>query len=338
MKPSSRVLLAATFVGALVAAAPFLCAQDAPAVPQDPAPGQAAPPVVEPPAVPPPQVAPAPDAAAGTQVAPNPGRAGGVGGMMPEVISTYGKAVDDLWWLIVWITLVTFIAVEVLLVIFLVKYRHRDGRRASYTHGHRGLEIVWTVATAAILVFIAIVQRDTWAHIKEEIPGPEKSPLLVRVFGEQFNWHFVYAGADGKFETRRDEDMFGEENPIGLKEPKADVYRRSLLVPVNTPVILELNSLAKFEVNTGKRYLPVLHSFFSPNLRLKQDVVPFHPSKIWFEATKTGTFEIACAELCGQNHYTMRADLKVLSAEELKTALGYDWQAARATQFTENPK
>ena len=258
--------------------------------------------------------------------------------MMPEIISTYGQSVDDLWWLIVWITLVAFIAVEVLLVIFLVKYRHRDGRRASYTHGHRGLEVVWTVATAAILVFIAIVQRDTWAHIKEDLPGPEKNPLLVRVFGEQFNWHFVYAGADGKFEPRRDEDMFGEDNPIGLKDPKLDVYRRALLVPVDTPVILELNSLAKFEVNTGKRDLPVLHSFFSPNLRLKQDLVPFHPGKIWFQATKTGTFEIACAELCGQNHYTMRADLKVMTADELKAALGYDWQAARATQFTENPK
>jgi cytochrome c oxidase subunit 2 len=281
---------------------------------------------------------PAPAAPAGALPAAAPAASSSSSGMMPEIISTYGQAVDDLWWLIVWITLVTFIVVEVLLVIFLVKYRHRDGRRASYTHGHRGLEVIWTVATAAILVFIAIIQRDTWAHIKEEIPGPEKNPLLVRVFGEQFNWHFVYAGADGKFEPRRDEDMFGEDNPIGLKDPKADVYRRALLVPVGVPVVLELNSLAKFEVNTGKRDLPVLHSFFSPNLRLKQDLVPFHPARIWFEATKTGTFEIACAELCGQNHYTMRADLKVMTADELKAALGYDWQAARATQFTENPK
>jgi cytochrome c oxidase subunit 2 len=256
-------------------------------------------------------------------------------GMMPEVISTYGQSVDDLWWLIVWITLVAFIAVEVLLVVFLIRYRHRDGRRASYTHGHRGLEVVWTVVTAGILVFIAIIQRSTWAHIKEELPGPEKNPLLVRVFGEQFNWHFVYAGADGKFETNREEDMFGEENPIGLKDPKADVYRRALLVPVDVPVILELNSLPKFEVNTGVREMPVLHSFFSANLRIKQDLVPYHPGKIWFQATRTGTFEIVCAELCGQNHYTMRADMKVMTADELKTALGYDWQAARATQFPE---
>jgi cytochrome c oxidase subunit 2 len=260
--------------------------------------------------------------------------------MLPEVISTYGDKVDRLFYLISGITFVAFIIVEVLFVVFLVRYRHREGRRASYTHGNKTLEIVWTVATAAILVFIAIVQKQTWAEIKQYLPGENEKPFLVRVFGEQFAWHFVYPGSDGRFEPEKVSNMFPgdppEGNPIGLEKPEADVYRKTLFVPVNTKVVLELNSLPKYDQNKpeGQRETTaVLHSFFSTNLRLKQDVVPYHPAKIWFEATKPGHFEIACAELCGLGHYQMRADFKVLNEEELKAALGYDWKAGTQPSF-----
>src|SRR5262249_10067103 len=140
----------------------------------------------------------------------------------------------------------------------------------------------------------------------------DEKPFLVRVFGEQFNWHFIYPGEDGSFELNHTQDIFPGENPIGLANPKADVYKQALFVPVNTKVVLELNSLPKFDQNTQKETPPVLHAFFAPVVRFKQDIVPFHPAKIWFEAKKTGTYEIACAELCGLSHYTMRADFKVM--------------------------
>jgi cytochrome c oxidase subunit 2 len=272
----------------------------------------------------PPAPPPAPGAASPAAAQPSPG-------IWPEVISTYGHEVDNLFFLILGITLVAFIAVQALLVIFLVKYRHHDGRRATFVHGSKRLEIVWTVATAAILVFIAVVQRSTWARIKEELPGPEKKPFLVRVFGEQFVWHFNYSGTDGRFEPWKATDIFPGDNPLGLMDPAKDFYSQALMVPVNVPVILEIHSLPKFDQTTQKETLGVLHSFFVPELRLKQDLVPHYPKKIWFEATRTGTFELACAELCGLGHYTMRADFKVLSAEDLTKALGYDWQAVQAS-------
>ena len=252
-------------------------------------------------------------------------------GIMPDIISTYGQEVDNLFYLILAITLVALVAVQVLLVIFLVKYRHRAGRRATFVHGSKRLEIVWTVATAGILLFLAIVQRSTWARIKEELPGPEKKPFLVRVFGEQFVWHCNYTGADGRFEPWQKEDIFPGDNPLGLKDPAKDFYSQALMVPVNVPVILELHSLPKYDQTSQKQTLGVLHSFFVPELRLKQDLVPSYPKKIWFEATRTGMFELACAELCGLGHYTMRADFKVMSADDLKKALGYDWQAVQAS-------
>lgn len=244
-----------------------------------------------------------------------------------ETISTYGPEVDRLFFLILAITLVAMVVVEALMVIFIVKYRYREGRKATYIHGNSKLEVFWTVGTAFILIFLAFTQLSTWRKIKQNLPTEDEKPFLVRVFGEQFNWHFVYPGEDGNFELNHMKDMYPGENPIGLANAKADVYKQALFVPVNTKVVLELNSLPKYDQNSEKETLPVLHAFFAPVLRFKQDIIPFHPAKIWFDANKTGKYEIACAELCGLGHYTMRADFNVMEPKDLTAALGYDWQA-----------
>ena len=250
--------------------------------------------------------------------------------LIPENISTHGAEIDGLFNLILIITSITMVGVLGLMAIFLVKYRYREGRKGAYTHGSHKLEVVWTIVTAVILIFIAFIQIDVWVKIKQDKP-PEEDAFLVRVFGEQFGWHFVYPGADGKFEPNRLEDQFAGFNDLGLKNPQGDVIRPTLLIPKGKKVLLQINSLGKYDQNTQKETLAVLHSFFAPNLRIKQDLVPYHPGYVWFEATKTGTYEIACAELCGLGHYRMRADLKVLSDEELATALGYDWKNTPAT-------
>ena len=258
--------------------------------------------------------------------------------LIPVDISTYGHMVDHLFYLILGITTVTLVLVMALMVYFLVRYRSRPGARAIYSHGSKRLEITWTTATAAILIFIALAQKRAWTHIKQEIP-PAESSYLVRVFAEQFEWTFVHPGPDGTFEPNDPmENFFEGLNPLGLRDPAKDVVRKELVVPVNTKVILELNSTGKYERTndpaTGKEFVKettaVLHSFFSPNLRLKQDVVPFTTQRIWFEATKTGDYQIACAELCGLGHYKMGAKLRVMSDAEVNQALGYAWKAPGA--------
>lgn len=251
--------------------------------------------------------------------------------VMPECISTYGDRVDNLFFLILWITTAMLVLVFVLFAVFVVKYRHKDGRRAVYTHGSNKLEVFWTTATAAVLIFLVFAQRATWSEIKEKNLDSLENPFLVRVFAEQFAWHFVYPGADGKFETNSVRDVFAGLNPVGLKDPQGDVYSQILTVPVNRPVILELNSLGKYNQETEKELMGVLHSFFSPHLRLKHDIVPFYPQRIWFQARKTGNFEIACAELCGLGHYTMRTEMHVLEEAELAKTLGYDPLATKAS-------
>lgn len=254
-------------------------------------------------------------------------------GFLSEVISTYGQGTDDLFFVISWITGITLVVVFSLFFYFAIRYRYQEGRRARYVHGNTKLEWIWTAGTSAILIWLVFTQREAWDDIKLKDYSTLENPYLVRVFGEQFAWHFVYPGADGEFETSDLKNVFQGTNPVGLKNPRNDVYSSALVVPENVPVILELNALGKYDQDNQRvTALPVLHSFFQPNLRMKQDLVPFHPGKMWFQILpgKLGKFEIACAELCGLGHYTMRADMEVLSDQDLATRLGYDWKAKQA--------
>jgi cytochrome c oxidase subunit II len=203
---------------------------------------------------------------------------------LPENVSTYGGDIDSLFYVIYYITAVAFLLVAGTMVAFLVLYRHREGRRARYVHGNTALEIVWTVGTTLIVVTLGIMSRPLWARIKQEVPP---SNIQVRVTAKQFNWEILYPGPDGKFDTADDLQMDNE-----------------LHVPVNRVVQVFLASK------------DVIHSFFLPNLRLKQDAVPGRVIQAWFEATKSGRYEIPCAELCGFGHSGMLGHLTVHSAED----------------------
>ena len=257
-------------------------------------------------------------------------------GIILENISTFGGDIDGLFYLILTITSVVAVVVLGILIYCMVKFRHREGRRSTFTHGSNTLEIGWTVATAAILIFIAIVQKDTWDEVKIDFPDEDKS-FLVRVIAERFAWNFVYPGADGTFEPNDDAKIFPGINPMGLRDYTKDIVRQDLIVPRDTPVLLEMVSKGKFDPNTGAGEVPVLHSFFSPHLRLKHDIVPYYPQKAWFHVlpnTEGTRYEIACAELCGEGHYQMNAQMRILTEAELQSELGYDWKAQPARFFS----
>src|SRR5262245_1705012 len=110
----------------------------------------------QPAALAPAAAAPAPAAAAASVSKP----------IMPEVISTYGHAIDELFYPISGITFVILVIVFALFGYFVVRYRYQAGRKAVYTHGNNKLEIFWTVATSAILVYILFVQKEAWDNIK----------------------------------------------------------------------------------------------------------------------------------------------------------------------------
>ena len=207
---------------------------------------------------------------------------------LPDQSSTVAGPIDDLFYLILWITSAVFVLVFVALVWFMFRYRYKEGRRAVYTHGNNRLEIAWTVIPALILVFLGFISNSVWSDIKIDVPSAESS-LVVDVRPRQFQWDIRYAGADGKFETEDDITTINQ-----------------LHVPVDKSVLLNMTAQ------------DVIHSFFVPEFRMKQDAVPGMVTRFWFTATDTGGYEIACAELCGLGHYRMRGFVTVHSAADFE--------------------
>ena len=203
---------------------------------------------------------------------------------LPEDVSTFGQEIDSLFYLIYYITGVTFILVTVLMIWFLIQYRHREGRRATYTHGNTTLEIIWTVIPAAIFIALSFMSVSTWAKVKRHAPD---SDFELGVTGKQFNWEIAYPGPDGKLGT--DDDV---------------KFDNDLHVPVNKVVRVHLTAR------------DVIHSFYLPNLRLRQDAVPGRTILVWFEATKPGKYELPCSQLCGFGHSGMKGWLYAHTPEE----------------------
>ena len=222
---------------------------------------------------------------------------------LPENVSTYGRDIDWLFHLIYWITGITFILVAVTMIAFIVIYRDRPGRRARYTHGSTPLEIAWTIVPALILVILTLLSVPAWSKIKMTMP---QTDFVLQVTAKQFNWQVTYPGADGKFGTADDKTLLDEMH-----------------VPVNKIVRVNLKSQ------------DVIHSFFVPQFRMKQDAVPGREIAQWFEVTKPGKYELPCAELCGFGHSGMRGWIYVHTKED------YDKWAAQnltATAPAEEPK
>src|SRR5258708_11367161 len=161
-----------------------------------------------------------------------------------------------------------FGAAQVLLGFFAWKYRDRaSASPARYSHGNNTLEIVWTVLTLILFVGLNLMSSSIWAS--ERFRPAEPGALQVEVTGMQFAWYFRYAGPDGKFGATKPElidPSAGGESAIGLDptDPasKDDVVSGTMYVPVNR------------EVEVILRAHDVIHSFFVPSMRFKQDAVP----------------------------------------------------------------
>ncbi|HZU98906.1 MAG TPA: cytochrome c oxidase subunit II [Planctomycetota bacterium] len=228
---------------------------------------------------------------------------------LPPDHSTYGIKTDNLFNMILAITSVAFVGVQIALCSFMWKYGN-DGSRArgTFVHGNHQLEVAWTVIPAAILVLIAVVQWSTWLEIKRPANFPEKVAKQVeekRPFAEvlagQFEWRITYPRHPGS------------EGPDGKIGARDDVHvLNNFHVPQGEYILIHLRSR------------DVLHSFYLPNFRLKQDAVPGMTIPVWFMAKgpKEGDatcppdkdsvrFDLMCAELCGWGHYKMKGALTV---------------------------
>ena len=225
----------------------------------------------------------------------------------PEGISEHASAIDAQFMRTLWVVGISFTAAQFALGYAVIRFGRKGDQRAVYTHGSNKLEITWTTVTAAVFVILAIMGQRVWANL--HLNAAAENSARIEVVAQQFQWNFHYSGADGVFgktEARYIDDS--ALNFVGLDPNDAagkdDAQVGTLVIPANRPVELTLRSK------------DVIHSFFVPALRFKQDTVPGMAIKVHFTATKEGKYEIPCAELCGNLHHNMKSNLIVIPSDE----------------------
>jgi cytochrome c oxidase subunit 2 len=223
----------------------------------------------------------------------------------PAGASAQASSYDHQFRTALWVLGGMFIAGHLVLAYVLSK-RPRAG--SSTSRGNWRLEVTWTLAVAAIFFWFNVSGERLWSSMM--LHEKQTGELQVEVTGAQFQWYFRYPGPDGVF-GRTDAQKFAkadEGNPLGIdpSDPagRDDVVTTAMVVPVGRPVQLRMHAQ------------DVVHSLYIPAMRFKQDTVPGMEIQSHFTPTTVGTYEIACAELCGIGHYRMRAAVRVLSEEE----------------------
>ena len=213
--------------------------------------------------------------------------------VLPEAFSTFSGDVDAIYYVILWITGVTFVLTEAVLIYLVVRYRHKEGRTVLYHHGSTKLELVWTTATLLIVIGIGVLSKGAWDRMKIDMPA---GAMEIIVTAKQYEWNVTYPGPDGSLGTADDFEVLNQVH-----------------APVDQPVWIHL------------RAEDVIHSLFLPEMRVKQDALPGKDIPVWFEATATGEYTLGCAELCGIGHTTMNGTLTIHTAADFQA-----WATAQA--------
>jgi len=226
---------------------------------------------------------------------------------LPPVATTYGPQIDSQFHTTYIAMGIVFVAAQVALGLFAWKYRDRGKAHAYYSHGNIRLEAVWTVLTAILFIGLNLMGEHIWAQARFQGPAPGSEQ--VEITGMQFQWYFRYPGPDGKYgRTRADLEDPSTGNALGIDPDDAaakdDIVTSTLVLPVDR------------ELDVSLKTLDVIHDFFVPEFRFKQDAVPGLLIRMHFTPNRVGDYEIDCAELCGSGHYKMRAGVKVVSQDD----------------------
>lgn len=193
-----------------------------------------------------------------------------------------------------------FIAITVFMAVAIMRYRHKEGARAHYQPESKKLEF-WLIVVTSI--GIAAMLAPGLVVYNEFIRVP-KEAYELEVVAQQWQWTYRFPGQDGKL-GRSDIKFVDAINPLGI-DPKDPAGQDDILIK-NNEIRLPLNRPVKVLL----RSKDVLHDFYIPQIRSKMDMVPGMVSYFWFTPTKTGKYEVLCAEFCGVGHYNMRGQMIV---------------------------
>ncbi len=252
--------------------------------------------------------------------------------------SAHGGILDNLFLVTLVITGIVFVLTHIALFWFAYQYRWKEGRIAKFIPHDNRLEIWWTAIPAVVMTILVVNGLNAWNTVMADVK-PEEDYMEIEAVAQQFNWTIRYPGEDGKIGTR-DYKLTTGSNQLGLDftDPKTwDDFTpgQELYLPLGKKIRVRI--IAK----------DVLHNFDLPHFRVKMDAVPGMPTFFVFTPTKTTAdyrqelrkypeynepfdaaepngpkrwekfdYELACAELCGKGHYSMRRVFKIVTPEE----------------------
>jgi cytochrome c oxidase subunit 2 len=226
---------------------------------------------------------------------------------MPQLASIHGADIDRVFLVTLAISGILFVLLQGILAYFAFRYGDRGGERARYwirPKLEKRFALVAGIIIFGVDVTLFALGDSQW--FKAWGPYPPGTPV-VEVMGEQFAWNFRYPGPDGVF-GKTDASLISSTNSFGID--KTD--------PASADDVISINQLHLPEgkpVRLRIRSHDVIHSFFLPHQRVKQDAVPGMEIEIWFTPNRAGEYDIACSQLCGLGHYRMRGQLTVESEE-----------------------
>jgi cytochrome c oxidase subunit 2 len=226
----------------------------------------------------------------------------------PPMASEHGPKVDHLIIYLHWVMGILFVGWMAYFVYVLFRFRKSRHPKADYT-GYRGnatnwLEVAVAVVEGVLLIGLAL---PGWAFVVEKFPE-EKDSTVIQVVAQQFGWNAFYPGTNG-VPARRDITLVNATNAFGIDESdpngKDDVKTFNyIIVPVDKPVIAYLSSM------------DVIHSFKLLPQRVNQDATPGIRVPVHFKPNKLGKYQIVCAQLCGNGHFSMRGVFEVKTQAE----------------------
>lgn len=248
------------------------------------------------------------------------------------IASEHGKKTDSLFWITMGVTVVAFVIISIVMFVFIYQYRYNPTRKAKFFPDNHILELTWTIIPAIVLAVLIFTGLRTW----NEITAPaSKDAEVIEVIAQQFAWTARYPSKDNEL-GKVNYKLIDAVNEFGLdlsdKNSYDDFKSLELHFPVDEEILLKI------------RAKDVLHSVFLPHFRVKMDAVPGMPTQFKFKAIKTTeemrtetgnpnfNYELACTEICGKGHFSMRMPVIVEDRES------YDrWKASQEAWLKQNP-
>jgi len=260
-----------------------------------------------------------------------------------ESASAHGGQLDSLFNITLLFTGIVFVVTQLALFYFSYAYRQHPNRKASFISHDNRLEIIWTIVPAVVMTILVINGLVAWNDVMADVTEDEEF-IEIEATGYQFAWTIRYPGEDGKLGTKNFRLIDLGNNPLGQDWTDAknhdDFHADEIVLPVGKKVRVRITSR------------DVLHNFYLPHFRVKMDAVPGIPTYFVFTPEKTTedyrgmlkeyeeyqvpsdpadpssdpkwktfNYELACAELCGIGHYSMRKIVRIVSEEEYNTWL-----------------